>query len=155
MMQSVQVIIERLKTNPEDFFGDVGDVNRLGTPRPKFYDITDKIDNLLTEPQDGHTHRLWYLEPEEKEALLAAYKEARRARFEAKVFHTLLTAKEPEETNTVTYKAQGRYDPHTGKALMQGGAVGSSIIAPQNMLKAAQQILEQEFDKQYAKNSNP
>jgi len=153
MMQSVQVIIERLKSNPEDFFGDVSDRQALGLPRPKFYDITDKIDNLLTEPQDGHVHRLWYLNEDEKTALLDAYKEARRSRFEAKVFHTLLTAQEPEEINTVTYKATNRYHPHTGKALMQGTT--SNIITPASMLNQAQQILDQEFQKEYAKNSNP
>lgn len=150
MMQSIQVIIERLKSNPEDFFGEISDRQGLGLPRPKFYDITDKIDNLLTDPQDGHIHRLWYLNEAEKIALLDAYKEARRARFEAKVFHTLLTAQEPEETNTVTYN---RYDPRTGKALMQG--TSSNIIAPQSMLNQAQQILAVEFEKEYAKNSNP
>ena len=152
MMQSIQVIIERLKSNPEDFFGEISDRQGLGLPRPKFYDITDKIDNLLTDPQDGHIHRLWYLNEAEKIALLDAYKEARRARFEAKVFHTLLTAQEPEETNTVTYKAINRYDPHTGKALMQGTT--SNIIAPQSMLNQAQQILAVEFEKEYAKNRN-
>jgi len=104
MMQSVQVIIERLKSNPEDFFGEISDRQGLGLPRPKFYDITDKIDNLLTDPQAGHVHRLWYLEPEEKAALLAAYKEARRARFEARTFHQLLTRQEKKERSTVTYK---------------------------------------------------
>ena len=152
MMQSVQVIIERLKSHPEDFFGDFE--KHLGRT-PKFIDITEKIDDLLTEKDKQYVHRLWYLEPEEKEALIAAYKEARRARFEANVFHTLLTAKEPEETNTVTYKAQGRYHPHTGKALMQGP---TTMIAPQNMLKAATEILnkefDKEFDKEYAKNRN-
>jgi hypothetical protein len=153
MMQSVQVIIERLKSHPEEFFGGYED-RGLGTLRPKFYDITDKIDNLLTDPQTGHIHRLWYLEPEEKEALLAAYKEARRARFEAKTFHTLLTVQEPEEHSTVTYRAINRYDPHTGKALMQGGAVGSSIIAPHSMVNQAKQLLDQEFQKQYAKSNH-
>ena len=152
MMQSIQVIIERLKSNPEDFFGEISDRQGLGLPRPKFYDITDKIDNLLTHPQDGHVHRLWYLTDAERIALLDAYKEARRSRFEAKVFHTLLTAQEPEETNTVTYKATNRYDPHTGKALMQGP---TTMIAPQSMLNQAQQILAVEFEKEYAKNSNP
>jgi hypothetical protein len=103
-MQAVQVIIERLKSHPEEFFGEISDRQGLGLPRPKFYDITDKIDNLLTHPQEGHTHRLWYLTDTERLALIEAYKEARRARFEAKVFHTLLTAQEPEETSTVTYK---------------------------------------------------
>ena len=143
MMQAVQVIIERLKTNPEDFFGGIDEHKALGMMRPKFYDVTDKIDNLLTEPQDGHVHRLWYLEPEEKAALIAAYKESRRARFEAKVFHTLLTNAEPEERNTVTYKAQGRYSSP------------SSIIAPQKIINESLEILNQEFDKQYAKSRNP
>ena len=148
MMQSVQVIIERLKSNPEDFFGDIEEMAKLGMSRPKFYDITDKLDNLLTDMQDGHVHRLWYLEPEEKEALLAAYKEARRARFEAKVFHTLLTKSE-EQVNTVTMRTQNRYHPHTGKALMAGP---NTMVVPQNMLKQATEILNKEFDKEYAKN---
>lgn len=152
MMQSVQVIIERLKSNPEDFFGEISDRQGLGLPRAKFYDITDKIDNLLTEPQDGHVHRLWYLEPEEKEALLAAYKEARRSRFEAKVFHTLLTAQEPEETNTVTYTTAMRLDSSGNLGI--GTQKPSKIIAPQNMLNQAQQILDEEFRKEYAKSSH-
>jgi hypothetical protein len=152
MMQSIQVIIERLKSNPEDFFGEISDRQGLGLPRPKFYDITDKIDNLLTEPQDGHVHRLWYLEPEEKEALLAAYKEARRSRFEAKVFHTLLTAQEPEETNTVTYTTAMRLDASGNLGI--GTRKPSKMIAPQNMLKQAQQILDEEFRKEYAKSNH-
>jgi hypothetical protein len=84
--------------------------------------IINKLDNLLTENQDGQVHRLWYLEPEEKEALLAAYKEARRARFEAKVFNTLLSKQEPEERSTVVYKTENRYHPHTGQQLMQGAS---------------------------------
>ena len=151
MMQSVQVIIERLKSHPEDFFGDFE--KHLGRT-PKFMDITEKIDDLLTEKDKQYVHRLWYLEPEEKEALIAAYKEARRARFEANVFHTLLTAQEPEERSTVTYKAQGRYHPHTGKALMQGAQEPTTMLVPKNMVQQAREILEKEFDKQYAKNSS-
>lgn len=110
MMESVQIIIERLKTHPEDFFGDIDAMKGLGLMRPKFAEVKDRLDNLLTENQDGQVHRLWYLEPEEKDALLAAYKEARRARFEAKVFHTLL-ANQEEPVTTATMKTQGRYNP--------------------------------------------
>jgi hypothetical protein len=150
MMQSVQVIIERLKSHPEDFFGDKqSDRRTYSGSFPKFQDITEKLDDLLIDRKDvGHIHRLWYLEPEEKEALLAAYKEARRARFEANVFHTLLAPQE-EDPGTVTYKTAGRYNTQ-GKQLMQGP---SSIIAPQNMLKQAKEILDKEFEKEYAKIS--
>jgi hypothetical protein len=87
---------------------------------------------------------LWYLNEDEKLALLEAYKEARRARFEAKVFHTLLTAP------TAVDLAVERMDT-SGKRLMQGP---TTMIAPQNMLKQATKILSDEFDKQYAKNRN-
>jgi hypothetical protein len=154
MMQSVQVIIERLKTNPEDFFGDLGDT-RLRHLNPKFSTIREKLDDLLIEKPDvGHIHRLWYLEPEEKEALLAAYKQARRERFEAKVFHTLLTT--PNETPEEYPTATVRKHPTTDKMLMQGwqGQVPGNLIAPQNLINESLAILNKEFDKEYAKNRN-
>ena len=148
MMQSVQVIIERLKTNPEDFFGDM-EGRLIGRHAPKFNDVREKLDDLLSEKTE-HPHRLWYLNEDEKAALLAAYKEARRARFEAKVFHILLTAP------TAVDLAVERMDT-SGKRLMQGwqGQVPSGIVAPQNMINAATKILRDEMDKQHAKNRNP
>lgn len=133
MMQSVQIIIERLKSHPEEFFGDINEMKGLGIKYPKFHSITDKLDNLLTENQDGQVHRLWYLEPEEKDALLAAYKEARRARFEASVFHTLLAKQED-----MGVALQNRVHPRTGKTLMQtavgtpqwGGAISKAEGGP-------------------------
>lgn len=128
MMESVKLIIERLKTHPEDFFGDLEGGRLIGRYSPRFQEIAGELDDLLTEKENGHIHRLWYLEPEEKEALLAAYKEARRARFEAKTFHQLLTRQEKEEdVRTVTV----RKSPQTGKVLMQG----SNVIAPQSVFK--------------------
>ena len=152
MMQSVQVIIERLKSHPEDFFGDKqSDRRTYSGSFPKFQDITEKLDDLLIDKKDvGHIHRLWYLEPEEKEALLAAYKEARRARFEANVFHTLLAPQE-EDPGTVTYKTAGRYNTQ-GKQLMQGP---STLITSQQLATESLALLNKEFDKEYAKNRNP
>jgi hypothetical protein len=146
MMQSVQVIIERLKTNPEDFFGDSDHRGRA----PKFMGIAEKLDDLLSHKQEGFIHRLWFLNEDEKEALIEAYKEARRARFEAQVFHDLLSPQEEKELNVTT-----RRHPVTGKYMMPTGATNGAIIAPQSMLKQAKEILNQEFDKQYAKNRNP
>ena len=149
-MQSVQVIIERLKTHPEDFFGDT-DGGRILRHAPKFDDIRQKLDNLLTENQDGQVHRLWYLEPEEKAALLDAYKEARRARFEAQVFHTLLTNQEPEEYPTTAV----RQHPQSGKFLMQGlqGAMWGGAVPKEEGAKIVGQI-NQAFEEEYAKNRN-
>jgi hypothetical protein len=155
MMQSVQVIIERLKTHPEDFFGDKQSDRRTyqGT-FPKFQDITEKLDDLLIDKKDvGHIHRLWYLEPEEKEALLAAYKEARRARFEANVFHTLLTKQEPEEYPTTAV----RQHPVTSKALMQGFTDARTLwqgAVPKEEGAKIVDHINNAFEKEYAKNRN-
>jgi hypothetical protein len=147
MMQAVHVIIERLKTNPEDFFGDLqGDRRTYSGSFPKFQDIIEKLDDLLTDKHDGHIHRLWYLTDAEKLALIEAYKEARRARFEANVFHTLLT--KPEEVSDLSME---RMTP-SGKRLMQGP---NSIVAPQKIINESLAILEKEFDKEYAKSRNP
>lgn len=154
MMQSVQVIIERLKSHPEDFFGDVVEGRLIGRHAPKFSTIREKLDDLLIEKPDvGHTHRLWYLEPEEKEALLEAYKQARRERFEAKVFHTLLSPQdipEEREPNVIT-----RRHPVTGKYMMPTGATSGAAITSQSMVEQTTQLIRDEFDKQYAKNRNP
>jgi len=141
MMQSVQVIIERLKTNPEDFFGDADSRGRI----PKFSSILDKLDNLLTETQDGHVHRLWFLEPEEKAALIEAYKEARRTRFEAQVFHDLLTPREENYGVDLTVRSH----PMSGKIMMQGSGWTDPRAAG-----AQVQIIKDE-EKVYAKNRNP
>jgi hypothetical protein len=146
MMQSVQVIIERLKSHPEDFFGDM-EGRLIGRHAPKFNDVREKLDDLLSEKTE-HPHRLWYLNEDEKLALLEAYKEARRARFEAKVFHTLLTAP------TAIDLAVERMDT-SGKRLMQGPQEPNKMIVPQNMINAANKILRDEMDKQHAKNRNP
>jgi len=87
---------------------------------------------------------LWFLEPEEKAALIEAYKEARRTRFEAQVFHDLLSPQ--EELNVAT-----RQHPRTGKTLMQGS---SSAVTSQSMVEQTTKLIREEFDKQYAKNRN-
>ena len=144
MMQAVQVIIERLKTNPEDFFGEIAP-KRVSRVPPKFEEITQKLDDLIAEKNVGHIHRLWFLNEDEKDALIEAYKEARRARFEAKTFHELLSPP-GEYLSTATAPPQQRYHPHTGKPLMTGWtdprAMGAQV-----------QIIKDE-EKVYAKNRN-
>ena len=151
MMQSVQVIIERLKSHPEDFFGDVVEGRLIGRHAPKFNTIREKLDDLLTDPQDGKVYRLWYLNEDEKLALLEAYKQARRERFEAKVFHTLLTKPEEPDVRTERIDASGKRLMQGWQGLMQGP---TTMVAPQNMINAANKILRDEMDKQYAKNRN-
>jgi hypothetical protein len=160
MMQSVQVIIERLKTHPEDFFGDLND----GRPQHvRFGELASKLDDLLTVKRDGEIHRLWYLNEDEKAALLEAYREARRARFEAKTFHQLLT--KPEESR-YDLNVATRKHPTTGKFMMQGtGSVNSGLggsalwqsAVPKEEEEGAKIVdhINKAFEEEYAKTRNP
>lgn len=111
MMQAVQVLIERMTTHPEDFFGDVDAPHLMRSA--KFSDIIEKLDDLLAgdgvKVNPKSFHRLWFLSADEQTALLDAYKEARRVRFEAKIFNTLMRPEPNEVEETVRYKTQGRY----------------------------------------------
>ena len=105
--EAVRLIIERLKTNPEDFWGELNEDTRSSMLRkdtyPKFRSIARDIEYLLTGPREGELVReknamgvFWFLTDEEKAALTAAYTEAKRERFTAEIFHTLLTKPEPD-----------------------------------------------------------
>ena len=114
MNNAVQILIDRLKSHPDEFFGELGGGTRgLGTwSSHKFAGIERRLNELVAgnrpdQPvREGVAHPYWFLEPEELDALKAAYKEASRARFDAEIVHTLL-APEPEP---VQYREGMRID---------------------------------------------
>jgi hypothetical protein len=113
MNNAVQILIDRLKSHPEEFFGEVGNSRNLAQwGSPKFGGVERRLNELVAgnrpdQPvREGVAHPYWFLEPEELDALKAAYKEASRARFDAEIVHTLL-APEPEP---VQYREAMRID---------------------------------------------
>ena len=138
MMVAVQVLIERLASHPEDFLGDVDAPHIMRSP--KFADIVEKLDDLLAgddrQVKSKNFHRLWFLNEDETTALLDAYKEARRVRFEAKIFHILMSPETEQET--VKYKEQGRYAQNLGASMVNtknaiAGAVMSGFTDPREV----------------------
>jgi hypothetical protein len=96
----------------------------------------------LFESPKGH-QRLWFLSDKEKKALMGAYMDMHRTKFTAGVVQSILVPEPEYDINM---------DNPINRELYQKP---SKIMLPQNMLKQAKQILDQEFDKQYAKNRNP
>jgi hypothetical protein len=103
---------------------------------PKFSDIVEKLDDLLAggEGKVHHKdfHRLWFLSADEQTALLDAYKEARRVRFEAQIIHRLFAAPDEQEQETLKYKAQGRYTTNLANSMVNTtnaitGTIGSGF----------------------------
>jgi hypothetical protein len=124
------MLIERMQTNPEDF-------DYSG----RLYEHTNMIGELFESPK-GH-QRLWFLSDKEKKALMGAYMDMHRTKFTAGVVQSILVPEPEYDINM---------DNPINRELYQKP---SKIMLPQNMLKQAKQILDQEFDKQYAKNRNP
>lgn len=102
MTPAVTMLIERLKTHPEDFFGELRDT-RTYRPLEK-YEAKFRNEALMIErhiigakdKDDSSYDAYWFLTQEEKDALRVAYTEARRTRFEAEIIHLALVQPEPE-----------------------------------------------------------
>ncbi len=133
MTNAVQILIERLKTHPDDFFGAVGEGHRVTKyGYPKFAGVERKLNDLVAEPavrekNAGRANPYWFLEPEELATLIDAYKDASRKRFDAEIVHLLL-APEPE--------------PVQYQAVIGNGSLVSNYnttIAPQSLEAEARQ----------------
>lgn len=105
MNQAVQILIARMQTHPEDFFGPLDPLNTSKSlrlqrePNPKFRFLAVQIERHLIGAKDrdeSSADPLWHLTAAEREALRVAFTEARRVRFDAEVIHTLLTEQEAE-----------------------------------------------------------
>lgn len=100
----VQIIIAQLANNPDDFFGEVGNINRLYAhdQNPKFAHVERVLQALaMGHPLKkdivaGGTTAYWFLTDEDRTALTEAYKEACAVRFDAETIATLHAAREPD-----------------------------------------------------------
>lgn len=105
MNQAVQMLIARMQTHPEDFFGALEPLNQPKALRmqrevtPKFRYLAVQIERHIAGSKDrdeSSADPLWHLTAAEREALRIAFTEARRVRFDAEVIHTLLAEQEAE-----------------------------------------------------------
>lgn len=104
----VQILIDQLASNPDEFFGPFGhNPERLYIRRPriKFHEFERAL-RALTLGQHGGDDTFWLLTDEEKAALRVAYKEACRIRFDANIIATLHAKPEEDHDPQVgTYAA--------------------------------------------------
>lgn len=120
----VKMLLERMQTNPDDF-GYGGTMQGY----------SNTMEDILRNPKDHQP--LWFLSDVEKKALIDAYKGMHKTRFTAGVVQSILSP-EPQ------------YDINMDRPYQKP----SKIIAPASMVKQAREILNKEFDKEYAKNRN-
>ena len=117
MNKGVEILIERMKTNPEDFLqsGRFGDTARR---------IKEELTGVAREKQPWFTRQL--LTEAEWEALTTAYKEMAREMFTQTVMKNLL--KEKEEDPRRVYPQTAYTSPNLGLST----GTSASIIANSN-----------------------
>ena len=87
MNEGVKVLIERMKTNPEDFEYTQDKDYKYGMKQGRFYWVSEQIQSYLTG-QNSH-HYLTLLKQEDIDALVNAFKERHEQEFTDKVMRDL------------------------------------------------------------------
>ena len=100
----------------------------------RLYEHHNMVNELFEVPK-GH-QRLWFLSDVEKKALVDAYKEMHKTKFTAGVVQSILSPPD--------------YDINMDRPYRNS----STIITSNAMKQQVKDLLEQEFEKEYAKNSN-
>ena len=120
MLTGVEILLERMKTNPEEFLGVDGAYSKWG--------------RVMLMGREFFTE-------EERKALDDGLVGARREAFNGEVLRVLTGNDEQEAERNHPYAT-------TAGAIMNKAP--SKMIVPKEVVKHARQILNEQFDKEYA-----
>lgn len=124
MLTGVEILLERMKTNPEEF---------VEGGYSKWSRVLDTGWNVMTE--------------EERQALQAGMHEAKRDHFNGEVMRVL---SQGHDDHLLTMELGERV--YNNKRLMQGGySDPRSILTPDVLKQQVEETLEKQFDEAYAR----
>jgi hypothetical protein len=83
----VKILLERMKSNPEDFEIIQYDIGMGRDVRGRFYNFAQSIEGIiLGTVEKGRPYRDWhYFTDEERQALIDGFKEMKRAKFDKEI----------------------------------------------------------------------
>jgi len=126
MLAGVEILLERMKTNPEEF---------VEGGYSKWSRVINNAWDILTE--------------QERKALEDGTKEAKRDHFNGEVMRVL---SQGHDDRVITDMEERIYEATKGKRLMQGSfSTTSAIITPQSMIEQVKDTLDKQFDEAYAR----
>jgi hypothetical protein len=105
MLEGVQILIDRMESNPEDFMRQPRYYTH-GEETPRFMHIADALESILAG--DGGRDPFMHLTAEEKAALLVAYRKTARQAFTANVIAQVFGDEEKRKRVLVTPKKVGQ-----------------------------------------------
>ena len=120
--EGVKMLLDRMQNNPEDFDYE-----------GRLYGYRNTMEEVLRNPPADQP--MWFLNQTEVKALIDGYTAMHRQKFTAQVVHDIL-------------KPAPEYDINMDRPYRSP----RSLIATQNMVKEAEELLNKEFDKEYVKN---
>lgn len=94
MLEGVQILIDRMESNPEDFVRQPG-YYTYGDAAPRFMHISDSLESILAG--EGGRDPFVHLTAEEKAALLVAYRKMMRQAFTANIIAQTFDREEKED----------------------------------------------------------
>lgn len=121
MIDGMKIILERMKTHPEEFENDLGLSSR-------WENLVQMYNRILTE--------------EEKKAFEDAMHELRRQRFTARVLEVLMEEPLKIDPNTYTINTAGRYAINSPTTTANAIRLGQEIV-DEDMVKHMKEHLKQ------------
>jgi hypothetical protein len=120
--KGVKMLLDRMQNNPEDFDYE-----------GRLYGYRNTMEEVLRHPPADQP--MWYLNQTEIKALIDGYTAMHKQKFTAQVVHDIL-------------RPAPEYDINMDRPYQKP----SKMVVPQNMLAAANKLINEEFEKEYAKN---
>ena len=110
----VKILLERMKSNPEDFEMIDYDPSILQGVQGRFYQFAQSMDDMVIGKQDkNRPWRDWqYFTKEERQALLGGFKEMKRAKFDKEIIERVFDEQYIErqkERIRQQYQTQSQY----------------------------------------------
>ena len=125
LLEGVQILIERMESNPEDFLRPPTPDFEYDSPSPRFAHITAALDGIVRGIEDGRDPFI-HLTSDEKVSLLVAYRKMMRQAFTASVISQVFN---PETTPKPSPKVRV-----TAKTAALGAGYGKAIVKAEGAL---------------------
>jgi hypothetical protein len=127
----VKILLERMKSNPEDFELIDYDASLMHSVTGRFYDFAQAVEGVVLGKTDKD--RPWkdwqYFTEEERQALIEGFKEMKRAKFDKKIMERMFDERYIERQHEELQKArqpmyyQPSHQPPPVHPLQQGGFI--------------------------------
>lgn len=102
LLEGVQILLDRMKTNPEEFEDDYDYSRMESRNNPRFLHFAKCMEEVFRNPESTKWPEWAVLTVHERDVLMAAYINLRRQQFNKKVFDLLLREKPQSLTEAVS-----------------------------------------------------